>query len=90
MSALRFRQYAEDCRRSAERLPPDQRPKMLEIAKAWEACAKMIEDEEKKDDDPGPVRPSLTQCAKILAAVMRRQRRATAATTENVRPPSYA
>ena len=89
MSALRFRQYAEDCRRSAERLPPDQRPKMLEIAKAWEACAKMIEDEEKKDDDPGPHR-SIEQSAKILAAVARRQRHATAATTKDVRPPSCA
>ena len=64
MSAKRFRQYAEDCRRSAERLPPHQRPKMLEIAKAWEACAKMIDDEEKKDGDPEPAHPSITQSAK--------------------------
>ncbi len=59
MSALRFRQYADDCRRSAEKLPPDQRPKMLEMAKAWEACAEMIEDEEKKDDEPEPARASI-------------------------------
>jgi hypothetical protein len=54
MNANRFRQYAEDCRRMAERLPPDQKPKMLEIAKAWEECATMIEDDQKKAGEQAP------------------------------------
>ena len=45
----------------AERLPPDQKPKMLEIAKAWEECAKMIEDDEEKrttsEQEPSLRRP---------------------------------
>jgi hypothetical protein len=48
--AKRFREYAEDCRRMAERLPPDQKQRMLEIARAWEDTATLIEGNNKPKD----------------------------------------
>jgi hypothetical protein len=39
-SAEKYRQFAEDCRRLAEKAAPKDRSVLLEIAEAWEQCAK--------------------------------------------------
>jgi hypothetical protein len=39
-SAEKYRQFAEDCRRLAEKATPKDRNVLLEIAEAWEQCAK--------------------------------------------------
>ena len=39
-SAEKYRQFAEDCRRLAEKAAPKDRTVLLEIAEAWEQCAK--------------------------------------------------
>jgi hypothetical protein len=57
----KFRQYAEDCRRLAERAAPKDRAVLIEISNAWAACA--AEAERKKQngratdfrDDPPPL-----------------------------------
>ena len=38
--AEKYRQFAEDCRRLAEKAAPKDRIVLLEIAQAWEQCAK--------------------------------------------------
>jgi hypothetical protein len=48
--AKRYRRYAAECRRMAERLPPDQKPKLLEIAQAWDESAKLIDGKDRDDD----------------------------------------
>jgi hypothetical protein len=48
--AKRYRQYAAECRRMAERLPPDQKQKLLEIAQAWDESAKLIDGKDRNDD----------------------------------------
>jgi hypothetical protein len=35
----KYLEYAQDCRRMAEKMAPEQKEKLLEIAKAWEECA---------------------------------------------------
>ena len=37
--AQQYLEYAKDCRLMAEKSPPDQKVRLLEIAKAWEECA---------------------------------------------------
>jgi phytoene/squalene synthetase len=37
--AKKYREYAEECRRIAQHLPPDQKATLLEIANAWIRCA---------------------------------------------------
>jgi hypothetical protein len=44
-SVGKYREYAEECRRIARQLPPDQKAILLNIAAAWLRCA---EDEEEK------------------------------------------
>jgi len=39
-SAEKYRQFAEDCRRLAEKAAAKDRAVLLEIAEAWEQCAK--------------------------------------------------
>ena len=39
-SAEKYRQFAEDCRRLAEKATAKDRIVLLEIAEAWEQCAK--------------------------------------------------
>jgi histone H3/H4 len=39
-SAEKYRQFAEDCRRLAEKAAAKDRIVLLEIAEAWEQCAK--------------------------------------------------
>ena len=41
----KYRQYAKECRRIAQQLPPNQKTMLLEIAEAWIRCA---EEEERK------------------------------------------
>ena len=42
-SAEKYRQFAEDCRRLAEKAAPKDRIVLLEIAEAWDQCAKEAE-----------------------------------------------
>jgi hypothetical protein len=42
-----YRQYAADCRRLAERAAPKDKASLLEISKAWLACAEEAERQEK-------------------------------------------
>lgn len=44
-SVEKYREYAEDCRRIAKQLPPEQKKILLEIANAWTRCA--VEEERK-------------------------------------------
>jgi hypothetical protein len=37
--AKRFRENAEECRRIAATLPPEQKERLLQIAKAWDEAA---------------------------------------------------
>jgi hypothetical protein len=39
-STEKYRQFAEDCRRLADKATPKDRIVLLEIAEAWEQCAK--------------------------------------------------
>jgi hypothetical protein len=39
-SVEQYRQYAEECRRLAERAAPKEKVAILEIAEAWDECAK--------------------------------------------------
>ena len=39
----KFREYAEECKKLAETAKPDHKEKLLEIAKAWEECARELE-----------------------------------------------
>jgi hypothetical protein len=36
---IKFREYAEDCRRLAKSMKPEHKATLLEIAEAWEKCA---------------------------------------------------
>jgi phytoene/squalene synthetase len=45
--AVKYREYAEECKRIARQLPVEQQKALLEIAEAWTRCAK---DEERKND----------------------------------------
>jgi len=39
----KFRKYAEECRRLAKHMKPEQRATLLEIAEAWVRCAEQAE-----------------------------------------------
>jgi hypothetical protein len=39
----KLREYAEECRKLAESAKNDHKEKLLEIARAWEECAKELE-----------------------------------------------
>lgn len=41
-SVEQYRQYAEECRRLAGRAAPKEKVALLEIAAAWDECAKAI------------------------------------------------
>ena len=41
--AERFRQYAAECRRLAERVSQKDKDALMEIAAAWIACAEQVE-----------------------------------------------
>ncbi len=42
-SAAQYRAYAQECRRLAKTLKPENRETLLKIADAWDACADEIE-----------------------------------------------
>jgi hypothetical protein len=55
-SAERYRQYAQDCRRLAQRAAPKDKAVLLEIADAWDQCANATDAGsrmEKVKDDKG-------------------------------------
>jgi hypothetical protein len=41
--SIKFRRYAEDCRRLAKYMKPEHRTTLLEIAEAWDRCAETAE-----------------------------------------------
>jgi hypothetical protein len=43
-----YRKYAEDCRRLAEKAAPKDKAVLLEIASAWDQCAKDAGSESKR------------------------------------------
>jgi hypothetical protein len=50
-SARQFLQYAEACKRLAEKADPKDRTVLLEMANAWRRCAKEAERETARGDD---------------------------------------
>lgn len=40
---IKFRRYAEDCRRLANSMKPEHKATLLEIAVAWDKCAEEAE-----------------------------------------------
>jgi len=49
----KFRQYAADCRRMAEKATPKDKAALLEIANAWIVCAEEAERKKKVADNKG-------------------------------------
>ena len=47
---IKFREYAEDCRRLAKSMKPEHKSTLLEIADAWERVAKEAEREAGKTE----------------------------------------
>jgi hypothetical protein len=56
-TASQYLEYAEECRRIAQQLQPEQKKVLLEIANAWMRCA---EEEQKKEQ-----RQNGTPCKKV-------------------------
>ena len=50
-SPAEYRRYAEECKRLAQQALPEHRATLLEIAKAWIACAEEVERTGKKGKD---------------------------------------
>lgn len=42
-SATQYRNYADECRKLAEKLKPEHRVTLTKIAEAWDKCADEIE-----------------------------------------------
>ena len=51
-NARQYRQYAVECRRIAQTMPPEQRARLLEIAQAWEALARDAEQDKAEEEEP--------------------------------------
>jgi hypothetical protein len=49
-SVEQYRQYAEECRRLAGRAAPKEKVALLEIAAAWDECAKSHRRDGKEDN----------------------------------------
>jgi hypothetical protein len=47
---MKFREYAEDCRRLSKNMKPEHKATLLEIADAWDQCADEAEREAGKDE----------------------------------------
>jgi hypothetical protein len=47
---MKFKRYAEDCRRLAKSMKPEHEATLLEIADAWDQCADEAEREAGKDE----------------------------------------
>jgi hypothetical protein len=57
--SIKFRSYAEDCRRLAKQMKPEHRATLLEIAEAWDRCAEeaaggAAKDQDDPTEEPGP------------------------------------
>jgi hypothetical protein len=50
-NAKLYRQYAAECRRIAQTMSPEQKIRLLEIAEAWEVCARDAEKEQASDEE---------------------------------------
>jgi hypothetical protein len=46
---MKFRGYAEDCRRLSKNMKPEHKATLLEIADAWDQCAEEAEKEARRD-----------------------------------------
>jgi hypothetical protein len=46
---IKFRRYAEDCRRLANSMKPEHKATLLEIADAWDKCAEEAEREDREE-----------------------------------------
>lgn len=57
-SAAQYRTYAQECRRLAKTLKPENRDTLLKIADAWDKCAEDIEAARSIDGD-GPDKDGL-------------------------------
>ena len=42
-SAAQYRTYAQECRKLAQKLKPEQRDTLMKIADAWDKCANDVE-----------------------------------------------
>jgi hypothetical protein len=52
-SAAQYRIYAEECRKLAKTLKPENRATLLKIAEAWERCAAEMEAASREDGGKG-------------------------------------
>ena len=68
LEAKKYRQYAKDCVRIAASMSGKDRQTLLDIAKAWEACAVEAESKSSKSDG-GRIR---TRLASVLTADIQR------------------
>jgi hypothetical protein len=50
-----YRKYADECRRLAQQALPEHKATLLEIAKAWIACAEEVERSGKGGEDKAAV-----------------------------------
>jgi hypothetical protein len=50
-NAKLYREYAAECRRIAQSMPPEQKARLLEIAEAWDVCARDAEKGERSEED---------------------------------------
>ena len=57
-SAARYRAYAQECRRLAKTLKPENRETLLKIADAWDTCAGEIESMRNPGEIGGEQKPS--------------------------------
>jgi hypothetical protein len=48
--AIKFKRYAEDCRRLAKSMKPEHKATLLEIAEAWDRCAEEAEHQAGKNE----------------------------------------
>jgi hypothetical protein len=46
---MKFRGYADDCRRLSKNMKPEHKVTLLEIADAWDQCAAEAEKEARRD-----------------------------------------
>jgi hypothetical protein len=49
-SAAQYRAYADECRKLAQKLKPEHRETLIEIADAWDRCANEVEAARKDGD----------------------------------------
>jgi len=65
--SIKFRRYAEDCRRLAKQMKPEYRATLLEIAEAWDRCAQEAArggDQDKEEDTEEPAPRCRSACGK--------------------------